>query len=546
MKRLVSYLILIFVSIWILWPIFETGLPATHDGQNHLGRMANYYLAVKQGQIPPRWAPNLNAGFGYPVLNFNYPLANILSVPLIAVNLGVENAYKSLMVLGYILGGVGTFVFLKRRFSEQAALFGAMLYISAPYQIMNIFVRGNIGETLSLSLLPWILLYIDKVVDKNKKSNQIVLTLLMAAMWLGHNLMVVLSVPMLGLYVLFLHGKKRVKKIAKPVILSWVLVAFFWLPAVGEMNNTIMASSRLNREYIEHFATFSELLFSPLSFGFSEPGPVDGMTFNVGLLNWVVVGLSLLIMLIRKRFSRFSLLFIFLFLFAFFMMLPASRLVWNLIPYAGFIQFPWRMLFITVIASSMLGAHLFDKIRLKWPLVLLFVIYLTMTSKIGLIKGWFSADDFHWFSFPLTTTVSQENDPKDFDRSAAFVYFSGDESKIKALEGHADVTVIDKWTGSSHRYELEASEDSLIVERTVYFPGWLVEINGKRVELIIDKDKTFGLISYRLPKGVHTIESKFTQMTPLRVVGNIISIIGIMALLFELKSINILWSSNKN
>ena len=48
----------IFILIYFL-PYFRVGLPVTHDGENHVARFAQYYLALKQGQFPPRLAPTL-------------------------------------------------------------------------------------------------------------------------------------------------------------------------------------------------------------------------------------------------------------------------------------------------------------------------------------------------------------------------------------------------------------------------------------------------------------------------------------------------------
>jgi len=70
------------LTLVIYQDLLKPGLPFTHDSQNHLMRIANYTIALREGQLPPRWAPNLNNRFGYPVFNFNYPLPNILTQPL--------------------------------------------------------------------------------------------------------------------------------------------------------------------------------------------------------------------------------------------------------------------------------------------------------------------------------------------------------------------------------------------------------------------------------------------------------------------------------
>ena len=81
MKR--SLVVLVFACVCFLRQLWLPGFPYTHDGENHLARIANYAVALRQGQFPPRWAPSFWAGYGYPVFNFNYPLLNIAAVPFL-------------------------------------------------------------------------------------------------------------------------------------------------------------------------------------------------------------------------------------------------------------------------------------------------------------------------------------------------------------------------------------------------------------------------------------------------------------------------------
>ena len=66
------FLLLIFIPTK---SYFHEGFPYTHDGENHLARFANYKIALKEGQFPPRFAPNLMSNYGYPVFNFTYPVS---------------------------------------------------------------------------------------------------------------------------------------------------------------------------------------------------------------------------------------------------------------------------------------------------------------------------------------------------------------------------------------------------------------------------------------------------------------------------------------
>ena len=66
-KNWVFPLILFCLSIFPLFDLLHSGLPITHDGQDHVARIANFYENLSDGNIIPRWAPNLNCGYGHPI-----------------------------------------------------------------------------------------------------------------------------------------------------------------------------------------------------------------------------------------------------------------------------------------------------------------------------------------------------------------------------------------------------------------------------------------------------------------------------------------------
>src|SRR5258708_2749738 len=93
-QHVVWILLIFFLSLFITRIYFHSGFPYTHDGENHLARFANYALAIREIQFPPRFAPNLFNHYGYPVFNFNYPLANILSLPFTFARFNYELTFK--------------------------------------------------------------------------------------------------------------------------------------------------------------------------------------------------------------------------------------------------------------------------------------------------------------------------------------------------------------------------------------------------------------------------------------------------------------------
>ena len=157
-----------------------------------------------------------------------------------------------------------------------------------------------------------------------------------------------------------------------------------------------------------------------------------------------------------------------------------------------------------------------------------------MVSRVNLVDERFVGDDTYWFTHALTTTVRQEIDPINFDRSAAFEFFENSQNRIELLEGEVESLTIDKWTGSHHAYEMVVDEQVTVVEKTTYFPGWEVTVNGIKEEILVDENISFGLIAYRLPAGVNKVETRFTQKTPSRIAGNSLSLLGVLGLGVEI------------
>lgn len=72
-NRFVVFILLILAVIPVL-SLFHPGLPIGHDTQDHVARIANFYKNLEEEAIVPRWAGNLNWGYGHPILEFLYPM----------------------------------------------------------------------------------------------------------------------------------------------------------------------------------------------------------------------------------------------------------------------------------------------------------------------------------------------------------------------------------------------------------------------------------------------------------------------------------------
>src|SRR5258705_9377068 len=117
MKYKLYLLILILISLIPLLDLLHPGLPLTHDGRDHVARIANFYENLSQGVVIPRWAPNLNWGYGHPILEFLYPLPSYVASLFHYLNFSLVDSVKIVFALGMTLSGVGMFLWLSEIFS---------------------------------------------------------------------------------------------------------------------------------------------------------------------------------------------------------------------------------------------------------------------------------------------------------------------------------------------------------------------------------------------------------------------------------------------
>ena len=124
------------------------------------------------------------------------------------------------------------------------------------------------------------------------------------------------------------------------------MAAIFWLPVFLErelVNLSTLIGEQDNYDFHTHFLSVSEMLAPSLKleWGASEPA----FRFNLGLAQWLLGGLGIILLLACKVSEARHLSFFALALAGLlFLMLPISTFVWEALPFLPFFQFPWRLL----------------------------------------------------------------------------------------------------------------------------------------------------------------------------------------------------------
>lgn len=501
--------------------------------------MFEFNNAIEDGHFPVRWSKRLNWGLGYPYFNFNYPLTYYLTFLMHKSGLDLLTSFKLILLFSFPLSGFFTFLWLKQHFPKIKSFLGGLFYTLIPYHFVNVYVRGNLGETLALTIVPLGLYLVYKLYKKPSFKKTILLNFCLSSIILMHNITALLFIPILFIYgLLFSLEKRYLKFLVLGFFLPILTTSFFWLP-VFYTKQFIVIDQRFPSYYPKSFPNITDLIYSPWGYGGSKTGPGQ-MSVQIGLLHLLFLTLSIVITIVGfKKIpqKRLALLFVSLSLLSFFMMLPISKPIWDVFKPIQYLQFPWRLLSILALTSSFLVVYLLSFISKIIPKkavnmlgIVLILGLLFFNRNHWKANKYYDLPDYWFFDKPYssTTTVDGEHTPK-----WQLENRSSETSRFEVISGEADVKSI-AWKTNYHIFNIDAQSLSTILDRTVYFPGWSVFVDGKRIPNIDQNNpQTKGLIGFEISPGKHKVEVKLAEPAINKVadtisLGSLIILLGFM------------------
>lgn len=523
-----EYALLLACSLVASHPLFHAGFFQGHDLILEFTRVAEYSHLLKAGVFPVRWGAGLEGGYGYPIYNFFPPLFMLItSIFVIAGGLSVMSAIKSTIFLLTLAAGIGMYWFAREHFGKKGGLLVACLYVLAPYHFIDVFNRNAFSEFTALAIAPFVFYGLARIAKEDEL--KLTTTMLMAVgsslFVLSHNLSVAMYAPLFLVYFIAAAATtglwRKIGRISLPLALTFALTSFYTLPLLSE--------SQFVQAWMLSMGKFN-VLENLLSIG--------QVTGWITVLPWLLIIMSTAVLMIwRRNIPRptFAVLCAFeiLLLLMVFMITPASRLVWSQMEFLKWLQFPWRLLspatFLICFAAGTLAYVPLPNERVKNVLlyggIVLGIITLLTFSVVN--RGVFT-------SIP-DQDLAPEKIREGWFQTTVFSEYLPIWVKVKpsAPVGHrltpsrADVEV-NKIEELPHRYayKIATAGKTLLTANLFYFPGWKVYVNGEEVKPNVSEQ---GLMQFYLPKGQFLVDLKF-ENTPVRVVGNSLSILGLLLL----------------
>ena len=522
-KNKLWVLLFIILALLPVLSLLHPGLPWTHDGQDQVARIANFYQNLIEGNLIPRWAENLNWGYGHPILEFLYPLPSYIASFFHLAGLSLVDSVKIVFGLGMVLSLLFMYLWLSQFCSKWAALFGAVLYTYAPYRFVDLYVRGDIGENLAFAFLPLVLFFLYKLYKASDLRYSVYGGISLALFILAHNSVSLMFMPVVILYsalLIYLSKDKKSLIIShlSLIILGFLLSAFFWVPALLEGKYTLR-NIVTKGGYLDRFVSLGQLIYGPWNYG-----QTGQFTVQFGPFQWLAFIMAPLTAYMFKK-DKYKLYFVLLLivscLLSIFIMLPVSNFLWSRVMLLQNFQFPWRFLGISLFSTAVLGALLIDaisnRVRPQYVVLGSVLIVLVISSFYWMPKGFLYKPESFYSGVYYGTTDTGESAPI---WSVRFMEHTP-KAPIQVISGQGKVRELDRKV-TYRLYSFSSSQSARVVINTLYFPNWEVLVDGNSVPLQFQDPQYRGLITFNVPAGNHTIQAEFKD-TKLREVTDFIS-----------------------
>lgn len=558
-----GFIVVFLLSLIAIWPLVaRLGLPQETDTELHIFRLMELSYLVRNGEFYPRWAPDFYHGYGYPIFNYYAPLTYYVGLVIdLMPRLGPVAGIKFVLILGFWLGALGLYGFVRDNWGRVGGYVATAVFLYAPYiQYVDPHVRGAVPESFSFGVFPLALWCVDRYWREQTRWRWITAVFTVAAVILTHNLMALLFFGLLAAWAVWRLGEHwlregRAAALAKArgiggiLLLGLGLAAFFWLPVILERNavtlNTLIGNND-NYDFRTHFLSIREMLAFSNRIDWGATQPV--FRFNLGVAQWLLGAVGLILLLLRRmKQSRHLLFFALAFVGLVFMQLPQSKFLWEATPILPFFQFPWRMLGGTVIVLAVLAgagieAMLYQAPKFRLGIAMAAVtLPLVMALPLSQPAPWPDFGEVNRLRMTLIeqkgrwlgTTSTSDYVPATVDavprRNPALVagFFENEPlDRINRPSLPEGVLIETENISPLHlQYHINAPESFRLRLFIFDFPGWQVTLNGEPA--VTELGLPEGFIVVKVPAGEQVVSVRFGS-TPARTLAWAITAVSLL------------------
>ena len=546
-----------FALLWCV-PLLTRGIPdLSHDGISHAHRQVSFSSQLWKGEWYPRWLADANSGLGSPSFFF-YPAVPSYAASLFRPLLATKDHDGWLQagygcVLAIFLSGAAAYFWLRFLSQPRAALFGACIYVLAPYHLaIDAYVRGAAAELWGFVWLPLILLCIEGI-RRSASWAPFGLAVVFALLAMTHLPTVLCFSPVIiAAGLLPGAGRGAVKatlRIVGSLAIGAGLAAIYIVPALADGRKVNLSSYVSDLYDYRRYWLFPNSGVNPKFEIFLLFATVSTL-FLIGMLYWVCQrGQSESPKTLTAKF------YLGVAIFGLIFMTQLSYPFWKYVPFLNDVSFPWRFGTLLVVSAAALAALAFDSLTKNQSSILLAFLAAVIVCWMGC--GVYAS----WREYSSSRVAPLPNDNRELVRfrpdlcefwpttaAPGQKCIESVGSRVTILEallaGRPSKSVIVqsgetgvfgsasilKWDPRKVIIAVRASEPSRLTIAHFYYPEWQGRIDNSDERVEIRPSSKEGFLQAEVPKGQYKVVLELVPGKAERI-GSMISFCSIFILL---------------
>ena len=550
---------LVLVLLFCLFAVLPLAGPQyffdAHDARNTVFFLTEFDAALRDGVLYPGWATDQALGYGYPTFVLIPPLAYYVAEGFHLLGATKVAAVKWTFALATIGAGLAMYFYARQVMGRRRGFLAAILYVYIPYHLVDVYVRAALAEYCAFVWMPLALLAFHRLVQRPSARRMGLAALTLGALWLTHNPTGLTFTLLLAAYVLYrlladplrwLQRLRRAGAALAGALLGLGIAAALLLPNILERSYINQEQwVRAGYDYALHFLQAAHLFSPAWGYAPGTPGTEGVMSFQLGAVALILAAVASLAALRRQarpgQERGMILFFAVASLLVILFMLPISAPLWEQLPIAALLQFPWRLLALTSVTLSILAGFSVGKLAppatsLHAPTLILALVAVLASYPYTLpqytptpasAEGPLLSIEFELeYEDMRGMTAWTEVMPPDSPLVAQ--YLAGDPLvTAEALAPGASVEMI-RAGGASDELWVRSESGTTLRFYTYYFPGWRVYVDGERLpQEALRPDPPYGLLTVEIPPGEHHVLLRWGD-TPLRLGAKAVTLASLL------------------
>jgi hypothetical protein len=474
--------------------------------------------------------------------------------------LGLElaAAVKTMYILATIGAGLGMYGFARRLFGPSAGLLAAVVYMYVPFHLVEIFVRSAYAEFVALAIIPLLFWAFTELIARPTSRRVALAGLVYGILALTHHTSFFTFSPFLMVYILYLIVAKarfNLKMLtshalyaAAAGILGIALAAIYLAPLVAETRYVKVEQwTSGSYNYLQHFVYFSQFFSPEWGYGYAGVGLLDDISFQLGIV-MISLFIFALVSSLTCRFPHRGTAFFFLIstVCVVLLMSPVAEPLWQIIPIASLVQFPWRLLAMTAFTISVVTGALIASLEVRGTppptprrtslyllsLVVILAAFSYTLPQYTEIPAWAETPlaVINWDRGSIVDRVGMVSVTDEQPQTSPMEqqYLNGESpTTVGIIAGQGSVDMLHHG-GASDKVRVIAAEPVTVQFYTYDYPGWQVTLDGQ--PLPHRHEPPFGLITVDVPPGDHILLLRMGS-TPPRTLGTIVSGLALLVII---------------